>query len=291
MEVKLAREMGFCFGVRKTLKLFDELGEDSRGVKTLGTLVHNPQVVEDLKARGVGIAGDVGEVSGGTLTITAHGTSPQSIAEAERKGLRIIDTTCPLVTKVQKIAMDLHKAGHQVIVFGDSRHQEVKGIVGWTDERALVSMDAEELLPRLIARTRSGKRVPKRIGVVSQTTQPADRFKRFIADLTLRLPDDFREVQVHNTICDPTLDRQSAALDLAQEVDIMVVIGGRDSANTCHLVELCEDEGVPTHHVEWPREIRREWFESCQVAGVTAGASTPDEVIDEVVAMVKAIDA
>lgn len=289
MQVKLAREMGFCFGVRKTLKLFDDLGEDSRGVKTLGTLVHNPQVVDKLTARGVGVASEVSDVSTGTLTITAHGSGPRSIEEAKQKGLRVIDTTCPLVTKVQKIAADLHKSGCQVVVFGDERHQEVKGIVGWTDDTALVSLDAEELLPRLIARTRSGKRVPKRIAVVSQTTQPASRFKRFLADLTLRLPDDFREVQVHNTICDPTLDRQSAVIELAQEVDVMIVVGGKDSANTRHLAELCFDEGVDAYHVEWPSEIRTEWFEGKHIAGVTAGASTPDDVISEVVAIVEKI--
>jgi 4-hydroxy-3-methylbut-2-enyl diphosphate reductase len=288
MQVKRARELGFCFGVRKTLKLFDEMGSDSQGVHTLGTLVHNPQVVEDLKARGVAVAQDVAGVSSGTLTITAHGASPVSIAEARQKGLRLVDTTCPLVTKVQKIAQDLHKQGYQVVVFGDHKHQEVRGIVGWTDDTALVSVDAEELLPRLIALSRSGKRVPKRLAVVSQTTQPAERFKRFIADLFTRLPDDFREVQVHNTICDPTLDRQSAVIDLAQEVDIMIVVGGHESANTRHLAEISEEEGVETYHVEWPDELRPEWFEGHEVAGITAGASTPDEVIDEVARRVEA---
>lgn len=289
MEVKLARELGFCFGVKRTLKLFDDMGEDSRGVNTLGTLVHNPQVVDNLKARGVGVVRNVGDVSSGTLTVTAHGASPHEMAEAGRKGLRLIDTTCPLVTKVQKIAMDLHKAGHQVVVFGDENHQEVRGIVGWTDGAALVSLDAEELLPRLIARTRSGKRVPKKLGIVSQTTQPAERLKRFLADLMLRLPDDFRELQVHNTICEPTLDRQSAVIDLAEEVDIMIVVGGHESANTRHLAELCVEEGVETYHVEWPEEIKPEWFDGHKVAGVTAGASTPDDVIQQVVERIEAL--
>lgn len=289
MQVKLAREMGFCFGVKKTLKLFDEMGEDSRGVSTLGTLVHNPQVVADLRRRGVAEARDVASVAGGTLTITAHGSSPQSIADAERRGLRVIDTTCPLVTKVQKLAMDLHRQGHQVVVFGDERHQEVRGIIGWTDDSALVSLDADELLPRLIALSRSGKRVPRRVSIVSQTTQPADRFKRFVADLIGRMPDDFREVQVHNTICEPTLDRQSAVVDLAEEVDLMVVVGGHDSANTRHLAELSREEGLDTYHIEWPEEIRPEWFQGHTIVGVTAGASTPDDVIDAVVSQIEAI--
>ncbi len=289
MQVELAREMGFCFGVKRTLKLFDDLGEDSRGVDTLGTLVHNPQVVADLKRRGVGMLQEVSDSSGGTLTITAHGSSPQQIAEAQSRGLRLIDTTCPLVTKVQKIAMDLHKQGHQLVVFGDHRHQEVRGIVGWTDNTALVSTDAEELVPRLIGLSRSGKRVPRRVSIVSQTTQPADRFKSFVADLMRLLPDDFREVQIHNTICEPTLDRQSAVLDLAQEVDIMIVVGGHDSANTRHLAELSLEEGLETHHIEWPEEIRPEWFEGHKLAGVTAGASTPDDVIADVVRRIEAI--
>lgn len=289
MQVKKAREMGFCFGVRRTLKQFDEMGQDASGINTLGTLVHNPQVVEDLKRRGVGVVQSLEGVNNGTITITAHGAAPASYAEAKSKGLRLVDTTCPLVTKVQKIAQDLHNAGHQVVVFGDEKHQEVRGIVGWTDNTALISMDAETLVPQLIAKTRSGKRVPKRISIVSQTTQPAYRFKQFVADLMTRLPDDFREVQIHNTICDPTLDRQSAVIDLAQEVDVMVVVGGHESANTRHLAELCEEEGVETHHIEWPEEIRPEWFEGKQIAGVTAGASTPDEVIDEVVQRVEAI--
>jgi 4-hydroxy-3-methylbut-2-enyl diphosphate reductase len=289
MQVRKARELGFCFGVRKTLKLFEDLGGSGGQVHTLGTLVHNPQVVEQLRVRGVGVAQDVASVSGGTLTITAHGASPVSIAEAERKGLRLVDTTCPLVTKVQKIARDMQEQGHQVVVFGDRKHQEVRGIVGWTDDTALVALDARELLPRLIAKTRSGKRVPKRIAIVSQTTQPAERFKAFVADLFGILPDDFREVQVHNTICEPTLDRQSAVLDLVDEVDVMVVVGGHDSANTRHLAELSVEEGLETHHIEWPDELRNEWFEGHSVVGVTAGASTPDEVIDEVVRRIEAI--
>ena len=290
MEVKLARELGFCFGVKRTLKLFEEMGEDSRGVRTLGTLVHNPQVVTNLQARGVGVVQEVGDVAGGTLAITAHGASPHSITEAQRRGLRLIDTTCPLVTKVQKLGMDLHKQGYQVVVFGDEKHQEVRGIVGWTDGSALVSADAGELVPRLIALSRSGKRVPKKLAVLSQTTQPAERFKKFLAELTLALPDDFNELQVHNTICSPTLDRQSAVVDLADEVDVMIVMGGHESANTRHLAELAREEGLPTYHVEWPEEIRPEWFEGYKTAGVTAGASTPDEVIDEVVERIKAID-
>ncbi len=287
MKVKRARELGFCFGVKKTLKLFDDMGDDSQAVQTLGTLVHNPQVVESLKKRGVTVIGDVANVASGTLTITAHGASPNSIAEAEAKGLRVIDTTCPLVTKVQKIAQDLHQAQHQVVVFGDATHQEVRGIVGWTENTALVSTNAKELVPRLIALTRSGKRVPKRIAIVSQTTQPASRFKQFVSDLFDQLPDDFREIQVHNTICEPTLDRQSAVIDLAEEVDVMIVVGGHESANTRHLAEISEEEGVTTYHVEWPDELRREWFDQRSVAGVTAGASTPDDVIDEVVARIE----
>jgi 4-hydroxy-3-methylbut-2-enyl diphosphate reductase len=291
MEVKLAQELGFCFGVKRTLKLFDEMGEDSRGVDTLGTLVHNPQVVTDLKRRGVGVIPDVASARGGTIAITAHGASPRSLKEAEEAGLRTIDTTCPLVTKVQKLAMELHKQGYQVVVFGDEKHQEVRGIVGWTDGSALVSADAEELAPRLIALSRSGKRVPKKLAIVSQTTQPAERLKRFLADLMMRLPDDFNELAIHNTICAPTLDRQSAVIDLADEVDIMIVVGGHDSANTRHLAELSREEGLPTHHVEWPDEISPEWFAGHNVVGVTAGASTPDDVIQEVVERVKAIEA
>lgn len=289
MQVRKARELGFCFGVKKTLKLFEDMGGEGGQVHTLGTLVHNPQVVEQLRVRGVGVAQDVASVAGGTLTITAHGASPASIAEAQRKGLRLVDTTCPLVTKVQKIARDMHEQGHQVVVFGDQKHQEVRGIVGWTDDTALVALDAHELLPRLVAKTRSGKRVPKRIAIISQTTQPAERFKAFVAGLFSVLPDDFREVQVHNTICEPTLDRQSAVLDLVDEVDVMVVVGGHDSANTRHLAELSVEEGLETHHIEWPDELRNEWFEAHSVVGVTAGASTPDEVIDEVVRRIEAI--
>lgn len=289
MEVRLARELGFCFGVKRTLKLFDDMGDDSRGVSTLGTLVHNPQVTTDLASRGVATVDNVAHVRGGTLTVTAHGAAPKSYEEAAARGLRVIDTTCPLVTKVQKIAMDMHKSGFQVVVYGDERHQEVRGIVGWTDDSALVSRDAAELVPRLIARTRSGKRVPKRLGVVSQTTQPAQRFKAFLAELMTRLPDDFRELQVHNTICDPTLDRQAAVVELAEEVDVMVVVGGHDSANTRHLAELCREQNVPTYHIEWPAELQTGWFDGCRVAGLTAGASTPDDVIEAVAQQMRAV--
>ncbi|RDV80939.1 bifunctional 4-hydroxy-3-methylbut-2-enyl diphosphate reductase/30S ribosomal protein S1 [Ammonifex thiophilus] len=270
MEVKRARNAGFCFGVRRALEITLKAREEKEGpLYTLGPLIHNPQVVEFLASKGVKLAESLEEITEGTVIIRSHGVDPAVIREAEARGLTVIDATCPYVRRAQELACELAKQGYQVVVVGDRDHPEVKGILGWAGPQAVVVGSAEEVagLPEAPA-----------YGVVAQTTQPINRLQEVVHALLPRA----KEVRVYNTICSAVASRIESALELAREVEVMVVVGGRSSANTRHLVERLQLSGVPTYHVETAAELRPEWFMGVSRAGLTAGASTPDWIIEEV---------
>jgi 4-hydroxy-3-methylbut-2-enyl diphosphate reductase len=311
MEIKLAKEMGMCFGVRDTLKFIDEAGQTRQRIDTLGTLVHNPQLVERLSKQGVEVVGGLDRVSAPTVAVTAHGAAPDVYARAQASGLELLDTTCPLVTRVQQLAKHLMEEGHWVIVYGDAPHPEVIGILGWansvfddgqrtTDDgrpdgverpknkiskfgarRAICAKSVEEIEAALTADGTPAAKI-RRIALISQTTQNTEWFKEFVRDVVSRFLEHGTEVQAHNTICLPTAKRQPAAIDLAKEVDVMVVVGGYESANTRHLRDIAS-EFCPAYHIERPEQLQPEWFDGVKTVGVTAGASTPDYVIKEVV--------
>src|SRR5687767_8559523 len=306
MEIRLAKEMGMCFGVRDTLKMIDEAGQSRERIDTLGTLVHNPQLVERLSAQGVEVVKSLEGVSAPTMAVTAHGAAPEVYRRAQDAGLELIDTTCPLVTRVQQLAKSLMEQGHWVIVYGDASHPEVIGILGWantvfeeeaseaaTEEskakksnkfgmrRAICAKSVEEIEAALAADGTPNAKV-RRIALLSQTTQNTEWFKEFARDVLSRFLEHGCEVHVHNTVCLPTAKRQPAALELAKEVDVMIVVGGYESANTRHLKEIAS-EFCPAYHIERAEQLQEDWFEGVNVVGVTAGASTPDYVIKEVV--------
>jgi 4-hydroxy-3-methylbut-2-enyl diphosphate reductase len=278
MDVILAKFAGFCYGVRRAVDTVSKAAEEhGRPMYTLGPIIHNPQVVEWLARQGVESVQKLEEIPAGSIAVMpSHGVPRRTIEQAESRGLQVIDLTCPFVSKIYRVAADLVEDGYQVVIVGDMGHTEVRGIMSVAGDDAL-AVSAPDDLPE--------DALKAKVGIVSQTTQTVDRFQRLVGHICTRA----YEVRAFNTICHATTERQNAALATAEEADIMVVVGGRNSANTRRLAEICADAGVPTHHVEVAGEIDSTWFKGAKKVGVTAGASTPDWIIQEVVEMVQSV--
>jgi len=272
MEIERASDMGFCFGVRRAIDMVQKEADTRGRLQTLGSLVHNRQVVENLAEHGVSVANSLEDVSRDVVAITSHGTSPDIIERAKSKGMEVIDATCPFVRKAQVTARRLSEEGFTVLVFGDADHPEIRGVLGWAGADAVASLQ----VPRFDI-------TPQKLGILCQTTQTNAAFAGFISDLVYATIGEISELRVFNTICDSTRNHQEAALELAGRVDLMIVVGGRTSANTKRLAEICAAEGVTTYHIENADEIDVSWLRGIQRVGVTAGASTPDESVDEVI--------
>ncbi len=270
MEVLVACKAGFCFGVNRAIETALATVRNRDGpIYTLGPLIHNPQVVAYLEEMGIKEIGDIEDIHEGTLVIRSHGVDPALLDIAANKGLNIVDATCPYVRRAQVLARDLTEEGYQVVVVGDNNHPEVQGIVGWTGGKALVVECPEEV---------SRLEIKGAVGVVAQTTQPLKNFEAVV----MAMRGVFLEIKVCNTICKATAERQLAAQKLARQVDVMVVVGGANSANTRKLAGICRAMGTPSYHVETAKELDAVWFRGLKVAGLTAGASTPDWIIEEV---------
>jgi len=269
MQVVVAEHAGFCFGVRRAIELVTRAVETGGPLVTLGPLIHNPQEVARLEAAGVRVATDVADAAGCRMVMPSHGVAQETLQKARETGADIIDATCPYVAKVHRTVRELARAGFRVVVVGDPGHSEVKGILSAAGPGAIAIASPEEAA----SRSWTGK-----VGIVAQTTQTAERFQE-IADIVRSQAEEVRAV---NTICVATRQRQESAHDVAPKVDVMFVVGGRNSANTNRLRELCEAVGVPTYHIERAAEIQDEWLVGKSIAGITAGASTPDWLIDEV---------
>jgi (E)-4-hydroxy-3-methyl-but-2-enyl pyrophosphate reductase len=275
MEVILAEKAGFCFGVQRAINTAFKAAGEGR-VFCLGPLIHNPQEVSRLRKAGVETVEDFSELRpGDSLIIRSHGVPPAVLARARDKGLTIIDLTCPFVAKAQQHAQSLDREGYRVVVVGEKKHPEVQSILGYAGENAVVVERPEDL---------DQLDLQGRLGVVAQTTQSYGNFSGIVLEL-LRLS---KELKVFNTICSSTKERQDATRVLASRVDVMIVVGGRNSANTSRLVSLSREAGKPTYHVEVVDEIRSEWLKGVRTVGVTAGASTPGWVIDAVLARLQA---
>lgn len=277
MRVVMARHAGVCYGVERALKMADEAAAAAvQPVASLGPLIHNPQAVQALKAKGVNVAANVAEVDAGTLIIRTHGVPPDRIAEAEAKGLCVVDATCPYVKAAQRFAEKLAAAGLAVVIVGEADHPEVIGIKAHAGEGAIVVAGAAELPAELTG---------KRVGVVVQTTQSLSVLQEVVDALLPRVS----ELRVHNTICSATSERQDATAELAAMVDVVVVIGGRNSGNTKRLSEISAALNPRTYLVETAEDLDPAWFTGAAVAGVAAGASTPAEQIAGVVAALEAL--
>ena len=275
--VTVAQGSGVCFGVRRALRLAETALARGQAVYCLGPLIHNPQEMERLAGKGFRVIKSLDEASGGgTLLIRSHGLQPSVVNAARKRGLAIIDATCPLVRRVQTLAVELQKTGYQVIVAGDTPHPEVRAIQGHVP--AAVVVNDVEAVRRLD--------LAGRVALVAQTTFSPEAFRDVAAALCER---DLEEVRVEDTICAATVERQQGAVDLAGHVDVMIVIGGRNSANTNRLAERCAASGVPTYHVEVGDEVTRAMLCGRPRVGVAAGASTPQWIIDAVCRRIKAL--
>lgn len=273
MEVLLADEFGFCFGVERAVEMVESaVGEGGGPIRSLGPLIHNAQEMERLGGKGVSTINSPDEADGATVAvIRAHGVTPQVQSELEQRAAKVIDATCPFVTRVQHLAERAAKQGRDVVVAGNPDHPEMIGVVGYAPDNTYVVRDASEVdaLPQL--------RSPL---VVSQTTIKLQTFLD-VADAVRAKAD--AEPQVVNTICSATRDRQDAARALAGEVDAFYVIGGRHSSNSVKLLAVCEEQCEKSFLIETPAEIDPADLQGVQRVGVTAGASTPNWLIDQVV--------
>jgi len=271
MEVILSKEAGFCFGVERAIRMAMQSTEKEAGkVYTFGPIIHNPQVVEDFKKKGVEVIADPEDISAkGVVVIRAHGVKPTVESEIKQMGVEVVDGTCPIVKHSQKYAKKLYDEGYQVVVIGERHHPEVIGLLGYTNETAIViDPDVTEV------------QIPpgKKLGVIPQTTLEVKDFLRVVGLLIEKA----REVRVFNNVCNAVTDIQEATKELSQEVDMVLVIGGKNSANTSRLAVICRALGKSAHHIETPKEIQKDWFYGMKRVGVTAGTSTPDWIIQAV---------
>jgi len=280
MKIQKAKKLGLCFGVKRASKLLKEAAKEYGEIVTLGPLAHNRLLVEELASLGIKPINHLDQAQGSTLAITTHGTSPVVLSEIRVRHINIIDTTCPIVRKAQNTAKELAEAGFDVIIFGDTEHSEVKGLLGWTGDRGMAALKMKQI-------DRSVKS-PSRLGIISQTTQTQSAFIEFTRQLIDMVGPKIKEMRFINTLCEVTQGQQEAAVTLARTSQLIIVIGGSNSANTRHLVEICSPL-VETHLVETAEEVDSSWLMDKHHIGVTAGASTPDEAVEELIVKLRSL--
>ncbi len=268
LEVILADYLGFCYGVKRAIKIARENAAPDGSACTLGPIIHNPQMVERLKDEGIGTIDCLDDLKRGKVIIRSHGVGPETYERAEAMGLECVDATCPHVKKAQLSAKELAEEGRFVVIVGEKEHPEVHSIVQWAGGNVAVI--------ETVAEAASVPNV-SRLGIISQTTFSGERFREIVSALL----DKSRDIRVMRTICTATDQRQRAARELASKVDVMLVIGGKNSANTTRLAQLCA-KICRTYHIETAEELRPAWFDNIEKIGITAGASTPDWIIKEV---------
>jgi len=269
VEVLLARENGFCFGVKKAVELTEAAAESGKPVFNLGQVVHNPKISERLAARGVKVIKDPAEAGSGIVVIRAHGVPPAMRKSIEEHGLECIDATCSLVLRAQRFTKQLADEGYRVIILGTPDQPEVVGLVGFagTDYTIVETKEEWQKLPKM-----------KKAGVVSQSTQPPWAFKELVGHVA----EISQELKVFNTVCPVTIKRQNAATELAGETDVIVVVGGKNSANTRELVNLARMQGKTAYHIEHSAELEPAWLAGVDRVGLIGGCSTPMETLLEV---------
>ena len=280
MKIEKAEKLGLCFGVRRAIKLLKEAANRYGEIETLGPVAHNRLLVEGLANLGVKPLNCLDQAQGKILAITTHGASPVVLSEIRAHNIHIIDTTCPIVHKAQNAAKDLAKAGFDVFIFGDADHSEVKGLLGWTGEKGTATLDMKNI--------HNSRKSPSRLGIISQTTQTKSAFIEFARQLIGVVGHRTDEIRLVNTLCKITQGQQDAAIKLAHKSQLMIVIGGSNSANARHLVEICSPL-VETHLIETADEVNTSWFVGKKHIGITAGASTPDESVEALIAKIRSL--
>ena len=277
MRILRATHLGMCFGVRDAIALALEHA-DAGPLTILGDLVHNPTVLNTLADRGVVAAQDVSQVKTGTVMVTAHGTSQRTLARTRALGLTVVEATCPLVHVAHRAVAALVRDGYHVVIVGQRDHVEVRGVTGDLDSFDVVLSEDDVL----------GLDEHPRIGIAAQTTQSVEHVRRIVALIRRRFPAS--DVRFLDTVCKPTKDRQTAAVDMARHADVVIVVGGASSNNTRELVKTCAEHCARVHHVQTDAELQAEWLIGAETIGLTAGTSTPDEIIDRVEARIRQID-
>jgi 4-hydroxy-3-methylbut-2-enyl diphosphate reductase len=279
MKIRKAIHAGYCWGVERALDIVTDTAAAHPGetVRTLGPIIHNPHVVQSLEDKGVQSVNDLDEMTNGTVIIRTHGVPPETYEHATAKGLNVVDATCPLVTLVQNKAKQLVQEGYHLVIFGNPRHPEVIGTIGHAGGKATVIEHPEDI---------EKVHLPKRVGVVVQTTQETELLAALLAHLAPRC----KEVKIFNTICNPTIERQEAARELARDVQVVIVVGGKNSSNTRHLAEVCREEGATAYHIEDATELDPQWVRGVENIGITAGASTPGWLMDQVIERLEKIE-
>ena len=270
VEIRIAENCGFCYGVKRAVNMAQKTSDQLERSYTLGPIIHNPQVVSNLEEHGVYAVDSLEEIPSGTVIIRSHGVGPAVYDEATDKGLKVVDATCPHVKKAQQDAKSVIDSGMSLVILGEKKHPEVISINLWAQNKGIVIESEEEakILPFVENR-----------GVVVQTTFSQFKFQSII-DI---LEEKTRNLKVFKTICTATQERQNSAVELAKTVDLMIVVGGKNSGNTNRLAEVCRDVRCTTYHIETATELEMAWFTNVQTVGVTAGASTPDWIIKEVI--------
>lgn len=281
MQVRMADHFGMCFGVRDAIDLALDLTR-REPLTILGDLVHNPDVVAAIDAAGAVRVHNQEEIHTPAVLLTAHGVADRVRLQLRERGLAVHDATCPLVTRAHRALTRLVAEGRHPVIIGQVGHVEVRGLVGDLDDCTIVGN--EDDLERLAVRLEDEPGL--RLGVVSQTTQPLERVRQLVETMRRRFP--HTDIYFVDTVCQPTKDRQQALRDLAASTDVVVVVGGPESNNSRKLAELARGLGKPAHLVACVSELRPEWFDDCEIVGLTAGTSTPDAVIDDVRAWLEA---
>lgn len=275
MQIIVAKRGGFCFGVKRAIDIAFNLAKDTdKGIYTFGPLIHNPQVIDKLKRHGIIPVEDLHSVNIKTLIIRTHGIAPKVYEKISKMKYQVVDATCPFVKKAQQHAQTLNEEGYKVLILGDRHHPEVQALLGFAGDNVLI-VNSNQPIPS----------VKGKIGIIVQTTQSSGTLKKVVCQII----DSVKEIKVYNTICDFTALRLEETKKIAETVDLMIVVGGKNSANTSQLTSLSKRICGKVYHIETADEFQSEWFSSVEKVGVTGGASTPQWIIDEVVEKLKEI--
>ena len=275
VKITIAKSAGFCFGVKRAIDLAEDIASKNKEVYTFGPLIHNPQEVQRLEKENIKVIEDYSKIEKGVLVLRTHGIPLDIYENLSKKGnIKIVDAACPFVKKAQDIIKKLSKNSEQIVIVGEKKHPEVVALVSYGKGKCLVVEDIKDV-----------KNVKKTdiIYIVSQTTQSPKKFEEIVNEIS-----KISHVKVFNTICRATFDRQTAAEKLAKEVDVMIVIGGKNSGNTTRLYQICSNI-TKTYHIENVDEIEKNWFDNVKEIGITAGASTPDWIIENIKRRIKEV--
>jgi 4-hydroxy-3-methylbut-2-enyl diphosphate reductase len=274
MKIELAESYGFCFGVKRAIKI----AEENKNSATYGPLIHNPNEIERLKRDfNVALSDNLESFqTGDTAVIRTHGIPKQELAQLHERKVNVIDATCPYVTKPQQICEEMSSQGYDIVIFGDEEHPEIKGVKSYAADKVYVVNSPEEI-DKLALR--------EKVAVVAQTTRRIEDYQSIVSKLMMT----HKEVRVFNTICNATFDNQDAVYKLARDADVMIVIGGKNSSNTKQLHSIALDVCSSSYHIESEEDLMPQWFEGKKFCGISAGASTPDWIIQAVLDRIKAL--